>query len=1065
MQTGPMTHCAACGRSLRGDPERCPSCGHARPPAGHPVDARIGTLVAGDQYRVLRRLGAGGFGIVYEVETLVGGLRRALKVLSARWAHDPGVRERFVREATILEEVHHPNVCRCFAAGLLGSEGEIYLLLELVEGEALTNLLRSEDGAARPLEPRRAVRIARQIAAGLDAAHRAGVIHRDLKPDNVLVAPPHEAVKVVDFGIAKLLEGGAATTTSVAGTPAFMAPEQLEPGRALDPRVDLYALGGVLYAMLTAQTPTASGREGADVLGPRPSELVPALADAPTLDRFVARLLATEPDHRPRDAAEVCEELARIERELAGEPDGGGSRGLLGALCATPSPSAWIALQGYLSSQSARGAGGEAGLVPLASSLLSAWPDALRRAPCAVWDVTKTGVPHPLWPLARALDLSARALDDEDVAKLAANPALATLTRLELGDNAIGNEGVRALARSPHLRQLRHLGLAGNHVTSRGLSALLEEGEWRALESLDLARNGIAARGAAALAAAPPTLRWLDLSSNDLGPDAARALTASSRLAGLRELRLAGNRLGSDGVAALATATSLAGLEVLELARNAVGPSGAAALALGEALRQVRCLDLGQNGLGREGVKLLLGSARFERLDELDLSGNELGPAGAMVFAGAPTVRRLSRLALGQNALGDAGLAALFGSANLTGLRALDLAQNALGASAASLLGEAPPQLAHLVLSHNPLRAAGASALAEALAHLRIVRLEVAGCGLDGAALAAILSAARLEELVASGNPLGADGAALLARLPALGALEAIDLAQTDLGHRGVAALLPHVTNARRLSLGSNRLGDAGAEAIVAAAPRLPRLESLDLTDDGLGPAAAEALAASSLARHLCRLDLSHNALGDAGAEALTRGSGWHALDELELAANGIGLAGASVLIGASGLGFVQRLGLAQNALHGLVDVHSLGKDKAALLEASFGEIARQGSDFAERFYEELFARHPSVRPLFASVDMNRQHQHLLSALALTIDNLRDPDLVERNLRELGRRHVRYGVLPTHYFAVTSVLLDVIRACATSTWSEELELAWSDGLRAISSAMLAHDLEVAPTRT
>lgn len=292
-------------------------------------------MVAAGQYRVLRRLGSGGFGTVYLVETVVGGLRRALKVLHDEWAANVPARERFVNEAVTLERLNHSNIARSYAAGLLDG-GEPYLLLELVDGVSVADLLRPPRSAApRSLSPLRAARIAKQIASGLVVAHANGILHRDLKPENVLVADPgtlDEQVKLVDFGIARVMDQGVTTTRAALGTPLFMAPEQLESGAALNSAVDLWQLGATLYMMLTGRAPHEASDVGGLVAhfartreaGPRPAAVEPALLACPPLDRFVSLLLASDRERRPRSAAHVCAALARIEHLLAPDdsPDG-----------------------------------------------------------------------------------------------------------------------------------------------------------------------------------------------------------------------------------------------------------------------------------------------------------------------------------------------------------------------------------------------------------------------------------------------------------------------------------------------------------------------------------------------------------------------------------------------------------------------------------------------------------------------------------------------------------------------------------------------------------------------
>jgi len=1052
------TFCQACHHLVSQNDARCGACQALPPERGFPRDERLGAVVASGQFRVARRLGSGGFGVVYEVETIVGGLRRAMKVLSNRWADDASVQQRFINEATVLEEVHHPNVARCYAAGRLEDDG-LYLLFELIEGVQLASLI-----ATKTLEPIRAVRIAKQIAAGLQAAHVAGVIHRDLKPENILVREPgtrREHVSIVDFGIAKLTDGGLTSTQTVVGTPQFMAPEQFRPGSPLDARVDLWQLGALLFVMLTGRPPYKATEGGIASLsaqhqrrtdlGPAPSEIDPHFRELGGLDLLVRRLLATNPDRRPASASEACDELARVEHALS-PTHGGGSIALLGALCATPSESAWIALHGYLASQSE----GREALVDAGARMLSSWPAELRRAPLALWEVTRRGEAHPLWPLARTLDLSARGLGDDEVRSLADNPALQSVTRLDLSRNEIGNAGLEALARSPHLAGLEHLDLSSNRLSSAGLEMFTASRGTGRLRSLRLANNGIGARGAEALAASRLPLVDLDLSGNDLGPAGVSALADSETLEQLVSLGLAGNHIGPQGVAALAVSPRLRRLRILDLGHNGIGPSGAAAVALSAHMRTLRTLKLGRNALGREGLQLLLTSTTLDDLHELDLSGNTLGAAGAMFLAASPFVRRLESLDLSDDALGDAGVAALLGSPHLGGLRTLVLAQNGTTAAGAGLLASAPPQLESLDLSDNPLGDGAAAPIADALQRLRIGRLRLKRCGFGAAGIAQLVRVGRLLQLDASHNDLGRRGAEMLAMAAESAQLETLEIAQCGLGAEGVRALFSSSVSSslRHLDLSSNQLGDEGVTALVANAPRLPRLESLTLMDDELGPHAAEALAVSSLAAHLRLLRLSHNHLGDRGAELLARGPSWHALRVLDLRGNRITLAGASTVLSAPAMAMVERVELSENVLTGEADMHSLSSDAATIMEQSFEHIAALGADFAERFYAELFARFPNVKPLFASVAMARQQQHLMSALVLVIDNLRNPDVAESQLLELGRRHVGYGVVPSHYYAVVTTLLDAIRDALGERWTDEVQTAWTDGLQAVASVMM-----------
>ncbi len=617
--------CNGCNRTLDDEtPSACPECAAARPSSGWPADRRLGQTVVGGQYRVLRRLGAGGFGVVYLVETVVGGLRRALKVLHTEWVASSEMRDRFINEAVVLEQVNHPNVARCYAVGTLEDDEALYILLELVIGRPLTTLLQGDDGVPRALSAERAVRIARQVASGLVVAHANDVLHRDLKPDNILVMEPgtsNEQVKLIDFGIARsMAEETTRATGTLLRTVQYMAPEQIHPGTDLDRRVDLWQLGATLYHALTGTLPYRDEGGGMVDLqsqharrldaGPRPGEVNPTLAAHPLLDTLVSRLLATNPDRRPRSAAQVCEDLARIEHTLVPGTSVTGSSGLLEALCATPSDAAWWALSRYLSDQNTQ----QERLVARAETLLAGWPDNLRRAPANWWEAVKRQEEHPLWPLARSLDLSGRTLGDDQIAELVCQPALSTITELDLADNQIGNPGADALAASPKLQGLRRLDLSRNRLTSTGAEHLARSPQLARLATLVLGGNGLGARGAEAIAAAPLQLRELDLSDNDIQADGAAAVAGSVTLAGLESLRLRGNRIGSDGASAVSVSRSLTGLRELDLSHNGIGPGGMAALALSSNVGRLRAMLLAQNDLGVQGMELLLQSNRFAAL-------------------------------------------------------------------------------------------------------------------------------------------------------------------------------------------------------------------------------------------------------------------------------------------------------------------------------------------------------------------------------------------------------------------------------------------------------------------
>ncbi len=272
-----------------------------------------GQDVLGGRFRVEALLGTGGMGEVYAAEQTSLGRKVALKVLSADMSLVPGMTERFRREALLLSSIDHPAVVRIIDFGEWS--GSPCLVMELVRGESLEALARGG-----PMPPERAVPMLLQLAEGLAAIHAAGIVHRDLKLENVIVTETAkgEQARLLDFGIARLAQpdaGPAATQAGIVlGTPEYMAPEQAL-GHAVDARSDLYAWGVLAHRLLAGAHPFAGPTARDFVLQHISAEPVPLakaaphLGSRPALVELVARCLRKEPDARPRSALELIEAL------------------------------------------------------------------------------------------------------------------------------------------------------------------------------------------------------------------------------------------------------------------------------------------------------------------------------------------------------------------------------------------------------------------------------------------------------------------------------------------------------------------------------------------------------------------------------------------------------------------------------------------------------------------------------------------------------------------------------------------------------------------------------------
>lgn len=324
-------NCPACHKEVPDDASSCPSCGFSfddatrrlesnKSPADKPPekesrssssfdsidDARFvpGTMLA-ERYRIVGLLGKGGMGEVYRADDLKLGQPVALKLLPDHLLSDGAALARFHREVRVARQVSHKNVCRVYDIGEVA--GRHFLSMEFIKGEELSSLLHR----IGRLPSDKAIQIARQICAGLAAAHDVGVLHRDLKPSNVMI-DEHGNARITDFGLAGLAEEFGADELA-AGTPAYMAPEQLE-GKEQTVRTDIYSLGLVLYELFTGKKAFEAATVG-DLIKLRRSDTTPTTPTSivkdldPIIEKVIDRCIQKDPAQRPSSALQVAAAL------------------------------------------------------------------------------------------------------------------------------------------------------------------------------------------------------------------------------------------------------------------------------------------------------------------------------------------------------------------------------------------------------------------------------------------------------------------------------------------------------------------------------------------------------------------------------------------------------------------------------------------------------------------------------------------------------------------------------------------------------------------------------------
>ncbi|MBK8215007.1 MAG: serine/threonine protein kinase [Myxococcales bacterium] len=292
--------------------------------AAFPGDGELVGAIVSQKLRLVRFIGSGGMGIVYEAQPLAGGSPVAVKMLRAEYLDDVEVLTRFVDEGHLCQRLQHPNIARVFEVGH-AEDTTPYLVMELCDGIPLASY--TENGGRVPLV--QAATIVQGILQGLSAAHAQGVVHRDLKPENVILAREPNGKytpKILDFGIAKVMDQaggmGKKTATGVLlGTPAYMSPEQIRSAKDCDARSDLWSVGVMLYEMLTGRSafpaPTAFARLGA-VLNTTPPPVESIDPQLARVSAFMQRAMAKDRNLRFQSA----QEMGRVLAEAMGEGEG-----------------------------------------------------------------------------------------------------------------------------------------------------------------------------------------------------------------------------------------------------------------------------------------------------------------------------------------------------------------------------------------------------------------------------------------------------------------------------------------------------------------------------------------------------------------------------------------------------------------------------------------------------------------------------------------------------------------------------------------------------------------------
>ena len=678
------------------------------------------------QYRVLHKLGQGGMGWVLLAEDTKLHRKVALKVMRGRLAADKESCERFLREARAAAKLRHDNVVTIYQVE--EDRGVPFFAMELLEGGTLQQRMEYP----KPLSIGAAVRIAREIAQGLQVAHQNGVVHRDIKPANIWLESPRGRVKILDFGLAREMDAKSGLTHAgeIVGTPHFMSPEQAR-GRVTDPRTDLFSLGCILYRMTTGKLPFAGETLLATLTAIAVDTPTPVIQLNPQVPHALAdlieRLLAKDPAARPASAGELIDELTVIERELAPGSRSGFSVEVPPTILvhtrprasAAPSPETrpapavpqpiapaagtgrrlprtsrrlwWyqldsrhrllvIGLMPVLGVALAWGVwrlAGHSGSPPPADRSAAERPAAPSRGVSALAPSFAASKIAAEWVLSKcgptakvqiAIDGNPSHLTVADLSQLPSEAFVLVAVEVR-GSRELDDVDLRGLA---GITTLTALDASDTSISDKGLARL--DG-LPTLTTLKLAGTAVSDAGVARIIECCPMLKRLDIGRTSC---TSKVVEAIAPLHQLEELSLAGLPIGD---AQLANLTSHRDLKVLNLEATPITGQGLAALAT---LSSLMNLVLSDTAVGDQGAAAL---ARCRQLELVVLNDCQLTDAGLAHLAALP---RLSWLEIKDNPkLRDHGLDRL---AKASVLRRLYLTNGVFSQAARDRLGSYLPQ-------------------------------------------------------------------------------------------------------------------------------------------------------------------------------------------------------------------------------------------------------------------------------------------------------------------------------------------------------------------------------------